>query len=144
LGVTQRSSLFVSIFVVSAIGSLQSTQAQELERWQCIVEDFKGFSDDDQQFIEDNLRKKFVLLTTETEIFVQMSSKDFEGGEDRYRVFSIGSMERHAMRESTISLDTLTLPLNIPKRIASEGYFNAVLTTQSDFYANSWLLRCVE
>jgi hypothetical protein len=119
-------------------------KAEGLQKWQCVVEDFKGLDTTDESFIEKNLRKSFMLMVTKTEVISKMTSKDFDASEDRFFHFYSDSLYRHSRTESLVSLDTLSIPRDPESDVDKKGFFNAVISTQSAFYSNSWLLRCVE
>jgi hypothetical protein len=119
-------------------------QAQGVGEWQCTVENFTTFDEEDAAFIEKNLRKKFILTVTQLDILVEVTSEDFGRTEDRYSFFFSGSWASYARIEGPAYLDTISLPRDPSRKIEENGYFNATMTIQSDFYVNSWLLRCGE
>jgi hypothetical protein len=139
-----RSGSFTCLFITATLFSHTAVKAQELGRWRCIVEDFKGFDEADLQFIERNMQKTFVMSVTDKDVILQMESAYFESEEQRFSFFKSDALGRYAMVDDTAGLDIFILPSSIAEEIESQGFFNAVVTFQISAIANSWLLRCVE
>jgi len=129
------STAFIAFFLLPTM----SLEAQEVQKWNCLVEDFKGFSDKDQQFIEANMKKKFTLFVTPTEVSVKTESERYDDSEERFIFFASDSLARHV-----ISLETISIASDPQRLISERGYFQATITIQSNILANSWLLRCFE
>ncbi len=135
---------FSTAFVACLFLPTLSLEAQEVQKWNCLVEDFKGFSDKDQRFIEANMKKKFTLFVTPTEVSVKTESDRYDDSEKRFTFFATDSLARHGMAESVISLETISIASDPQRLINERGYFQTTITIQSNILANSWLLRCFE
>lgn len=121
-----------------------AAHSQPLEHWRCAVEDFSTLEEGDVAFVKANMRKKFFLTVTKSDILVKMTSTDFEGREHRYPFSYSDRYIRAGSLPTTMAIDTVILPLRPEKNIEADGYFNATIVGQGSSYANVWKLRCAE
>lgn len=84
------------------------------------------------------------MTVTESEVLVKTTSKAYKDREERYRLVGKDTFARYAVAEIKVSYDTISLPADPSIDLKKNGFFNATISTQSNFYVNSWLLRCVE
>ncbi|MDQ2093439.1 hypothetical protein [Rhodalgimonas zhirmunskyi] len=122
---------------------LTPLHAQTPDQFSCAVEDFIGFSDD-AAFKAKNKRKRFTLRITGTEVIAFVKSKDFRDHENRYEIIQRKMLDTVAINAGRGSLGTLVIPADPRRTLARKGYFNASVSTQSNHFVNSWLLRCTK
>ncbi len=132
------AAMVISLIIFSGFGS----PTYALGQWFCSVENFSGLTEHDADFIQANLKKKFLLAVSEDEIFLKTISDDFQNGEIRFHIFRKGTLDVFAMNESSIDLKIFAFPKNVTARLAENGFFNATMIIQGNFFVNSWLLRC--
>ncbi|MDQ2089266.1 hypothetical protein [Marimonas arenosa] len=132
------STLLTGLFLV-----LSPYEVSALEQFHCSVENFIGFSDD-ENFKRKNRRKTFTLQIENNEIMAFVKSKDFRDYENRYAITAKNKLVTIAISDSVTSLDALVIPPRPRRTIRRKGYFNATVATQSNHYLNTWLLRCTE
>lgn len=132
---------FLSALLVILALSLTAQSAQAEDRFDCIVENFIGFSDDDA-FKAKNKRKLFTLTVTDDTITTFVRSKEFQDHSRTYRITRRKTLDTIAIGNSSVAHDSLTLPSNPHRTIQRKGHFNATVATQANHYVNAWLLRC--
>ena len=129
--------------LIAALAGFTASPAAALAQYQCVVQDFIGFSDD-EAFKQKNRRKTFTLLVKRDEVVVFVKSKDYRDSEQRYVITARNLLDTIALGEMRTSLETLVFPKDPQVTLARKGYFNATIALQSNFYLNTWLLRCAE
>ena len=112
--------------------------ASEPERWDCIVEDFRTADNNDEDFRQANLDKKFELIISDKDVIVKSMSSTFSDSERRYLITDRKFIEVTAIGESIVNTDIIVFS----EDRVSGGFFNATITIQGSFFVNSWILGC--
>ena len=110
--------------------------------YECIVQGFKTFSDEDKAFIQNNLKKTYSLNVDGDRIRLDMRSEHYQGGTTNYKVIRRSLMSVTAIDDDPARAGTITVPKDPQSRIYRNGYFNAVISINGSFYSNTWLLKC--
>ena len=96
---------------------------------------FDEVSKDNKQFIDSNLKKRFIISVDEKEISVTSISDTFKSSIKKYTIFSKSDVFNTVSAVGDSSFPTDIIVIN-PKK------GTATISLQSDFYLNSWLLDC--
>ena len=110
--------------------------------YECIVQDFKTFSDEDKAFIQNNLKKTYTLKVEGDRVRIDMRSDHYQDGTTHYKTIRRSMMSMTAIDDDPARAGTITVPQDPQSRIDRNGYFNAVISINGSFYANTWLLKC--
>tara|TARA_B100002052_G_scaffold221282_1_gene203267 strand:+ start:36 stop:518 length:483 start_codon:yes stop_codon:yes gene_type:complete len=96
---------------------------------------FDEVSKDNKQFIDSNLKKRFIISVDEQEIIVTSISDTFKSSIKKYTIFSKSDIFNTVSAVSDNSFSTDIIVIN-PKK------GTATISLQGDFYLNAWLLDC--
>lgn len=127
----KRSFLAVGLLLLFS-STLQAANSE----YQCTVADMATFGDD-QEFIEKNLRKKFLILLDEGRVYVTMLSEDFESSQDVYEIVNRSMSDIYAIKPTAATMKTLAM-----SEFYYESVYNATLVVQSNLSATVWKLNC--
>ncbi|MEM6304292.1 MAG: hypothetical protein AAF744_06200 [Pseudomonadota bacterium] len=116
--------------------------AAALTQYDCVVSEFRS-SGADPVFDRRNKQKTFEILRKEDEFVVFSKSEVFDDSERRYAIHRKGTLDVVALSQNAVSHYTLVMPADPNGDVKREGYFEASITTQSNFYVNAWFLRCI-
>ena len=122
--------------------TLIAAPAGATETYHCAVQDFSTFTRGDTAFIENNLKKDFLMNVGSGQIQLDMKSEHYGDAITTYRIAHRRNNNLTALDDDPARLGALTVPKNIQARLDRNGYFNATLSVNGSFYANTWLLRC--
>jgi hypothetical protein len=121
-------------------------QPQQLiakEHWTCTVADFTTFAKEDKEFIQKNLQKVFDIRVDGKEVLLKHESPNFSSSEKTLALIGEAAFVRYFQDRPSVGVESLSFPARPWQQLAKQGYFDAMLTYQSDIFANSWLLRCL-
>lgn len=116
--------------------------ATSASAYECTVQDFKTFSDGDKTFIQNNLKKTYTLTIDGDRVRVDMRSDHYQHGTTLYKVIRRSLTSMTAIDDDPARAGTITVPQTPESRIDRNGHFNAVISINGSFYANTWLLKC--
>jgi hypothetical protein len=91
--------------------------------------------EDNKQFIEANLKKRFIISVLEQEILVTSISDTFKPSITKYNIFSKSEVFETVSAKSDSSINTQIIVIH-PKK------GEATISVQGNFYLNAWLLDC--
>ena len=96
---------------------------------------FDEVSKDNKQFIDSNLKKRFIISVDGQEIIVTSISDTFKSSIKKYTIFSKSDLFDTVSAKSDSSYSTDIIVINTKKGTAT-------ISVQGDFYLNAWLLDC--
>ena len=114
--------LFVSSFTIQAIPI----------DFDCSVKNLLTSSEDDE-FINSNLKKRFVISVSEQEVIVTSISDVYKSGITKYKII---------YRDKVFPIVRAVTQNHQNKIAINTGNGNATISLQSDFYLNAWVLDC--
>ena len=128
---------FFLLTIIFCTDHLFATQAIA-NNFDCSVKNFNVLSEvgkGDKQFIDSNLKKRFIISVDEQEIIVTSISDTFKSSIKKYTIFSKSDIFNTVSAVSDNSFSTDIIVIN-PKK------GTATISLQGDFYLNAWLLDC--
>ena len=102
----------------------------------CYVKNFTVLSEEskgDKQFIEENLKKRFIIAISEQEVIVTSISDNFKSGTDKFNIFYKNEFFGTIIARTALNDETLVI---------NPTTGQATISIQGDFYLNAWLLDC--
>ena len=102
----------------------------------CYVKNFTVLSEDskgDKQFIEANLKKRFIIDISEQEVIVTSISDTFKSSTKKFNIFYKNEFFGTISARTARSDETLVI---------NPTTGQATISIQGGFYLNAWLLDC--
>lgn len=102
----------------------------------CYVKNFTVLSEEskgDKQFIEENLKKRFIIAISEQEVIVTSISDSFKSRTDKFNIFYKNEFFGTIIARTALNDETLVI---------NPTTGQATISIQGDFYLNAWLLDC--
>jgi hypothetical protein len=129
--VTCMAAVFVALALTSPPAQSQTNV------YECVVKDMTTYDDDDRNFLQLNLAKRFLLVASNNEITVVTTHRDSSSTQKSYQVINRSSFDVMAISPSSISIDSIVL-----NELEYEGEYSATLVVQFATTANTWELGC--
>tara|TARA_B100001113_G_C20613375_1_gene407093 strand:- start:37 stop:426 length:390 start_codon:yes stop_codon:yes gene_type:complete len=126
-----KKLIILSTFFLSSL-----TIQASYNDFDCYVKNFTVLSEEskgNKEFIEANLKKRFIIAILEQEVIVTSISDTFNSSTEKFNIFYKNEL-RKRIRAITDGMDK-TLVINPTTR-------EATISIQGEFYLNAWLLDC--
>jgi len=123
------------IAVIFGFFWIQQVSASPLN-YKCAVQQVQS-SSNDAGFIQDNLRKTFLITILDNQIIASQSSSAFEPSQDSYTIVARNLLGIHSVNLSAVGLGTLSI-----ENSQHRNDVQATVTIQGTFFVNVWNLKC--
>ena len=131
-----KKLILLSTFFLSSL-----TIQASYNDFDCYVKNFTVLSEqskDDKEFIEANLKKRFIIAISEQEVIVTSISDIFSSNTVKFNIFKKDEIygeisARSARSDETFGAETLVI---------NPTTGEATISYQGGFYLNAWLLDC--
>ena len=132
---TRFPRIFRTIFaLIALIGT--PLAADNIRTYDCSPTGFTTETDD-QQFIQGNMEKRFLIQAGDQDIHVTASSRRFNSYRQEYRVFRKSGTESFGISEGSVGVGVIAL-----SETYFEGAYHATISLQTSLFGNTWILSC--
>ena len=132
-----KKLLFILIFLILSPLNVFSNEAFTGERkYFCIVNDVRTTKDENSKFIEENKKKSFLILISESEIFVKSFSEYYSSSEDIYKIIENKNINKNSI--TGVSSDGYTFETFFFDEVTRSGN----ITKHLHFSFVTWLISC--
>jgi hypothetical protein len=123
-----------NIFLFLLFFSSFTIQATSID-FVCSVKNFVNMDEDrDDEFINSNLKKRFIISVGEQEVIVTSISDNFNSGITKFKIFD--------KRDPFGAVKARSLEVLGQTIVIHPENGNATISLQSYFFLNAWLLDC--
>ena len=132
-----KKLLFILIFLILSPFKVFSDEAFTGERkYFCIVNDVRTTKDENSKFIEENKKKSFLILISESEIFIKSFSEYYSSSEDIYKIIENKNINKNSI--TGVSSDSYTFETFFFDEVTRSGN----ITKHLHFSFITWLISC--
>ena len=109
--------------------------------YNCFTEKFTTYENNDKEFIRKNLEKTFLvkIQKEKKQIILKTFSPSFSDSEKIYNIYRIDNLFGHLF-----SVETSSSSGSLDSLVFNELNSQGTIVIQSDFYVNSWKLKCIK
>ena len=132
-----KKLLFILIFLILSPFKVFSDELFTGEReYFCIVNDVRTTKDENSKFIEENKKKSFLILVSESEIFIKSFSEYYSSSEDIYKIIENKNINKNSI--TGVSSDSYTFETFFFDEVTRSGN----ITKHLHFSFVTWLISC--
>jgi len=131
---TSKSAVIVSLALMVSLTAPAS--ADDRQTYTCSTMSLLN-AGNDQDFIEANLEKRFLIQVGDEEIHVLVSSPRFNDHNKIYRVFHTSGGKIYGIERSSVNVGVLAL-----SEMYFRGAYQATITVQTPLHGTVWKLSC--
>lgn len=115
------------------------------DSYRCSVDSMITADSSDQSFLSSNLKKVFLITETKDNLYISFSSPNGISGQEIYTIIQQAPNEVIAVGIDSIGLRTVVLEQTYKqgvKAVQGRSHYNATISLQGNFFANTWVLHC--